>query len=86
VPRDVENLVLILNGREPTKIQYAQMWLDFISKYSSSLRNIALVLLGKEDCDNDWLLPYMASHGGRVKFAFLGEYYYQADDLTIIQT
>lgn len=85
VPRDVENLVLILNGREPTKIQYAQMWLDFISKYSSSLRNIALVLLGKEDCDNDWLLPYMASHGGRVKFAFLVYDSLLIDDETFFQ-
>jgi len=92
VPRDVNNLVLVLNGREAGKQQFARMWLDFVADLvvngdkndqeavkgeeekageSTKLRNVGVVLLGREDCDNDWLLPYMARNGGVVKFAFV---------------
>lgn len=90
VPRDIVNLVLVLNGREAAKQQFARMWLDFVadlvvnknnkdaakegeeeSSPRSSLKNVGVVLLGREDCDNDWMLPYMAKNGGVVKFAFI---------------
>ncbi|KAJ9583399.1 hypothetical protein L9F63_022265, partial [Diploptera punctata] len=34
-------------------------------------RAVAVVLLGNEKCDNDWILPYVRSQGGLVNVVFL---------------
>jgi hypothetical protein len=70
VPKNVENLVLILNGREQSKIELAQLWLDYLPNYEL-LQNVAVMLLGNEQCDNDWIKPYLATNGGRVQFVFI---------------
>lgn len=67
---NVEYLVLVLNGREESKIAFARTWLDYLS-YLPILRAAAVVMLGNENCNNDWLLPYMEFKGGRIKVAFL---------------
>ena len=93
VPRDVANLVLVLNGREPAKQQFARMWLDFIAdlivnnneNHPSALKNVGVVLLGREDCDNDWILPYMTRAGGVLKFAFVVYDTSLVDDVDIFQ-
>ena len=107
VPRDIVNLVLVLNGRESAKQQFARMWLDFVADLivnknvenkqdgaenhngdnpsSSTLKNVGVVLLGREDCDNDWLLPYMTRAGGVVKFAFVVYDTNLVDDVDIFQ-
>ncbi|XP_013794648.1 transmembrane protein 5-like [Limulus polyphemus] len=69
-PSDVENLILILNGRNEEKVTFAKVWLEFLPKLKY-LKNVALVLLGNEQCHNDWLLPYMSFNGGRVNVTFL---------------
>lgn len=69
-PEDTENLVLVLNGRAPAKVSFAKMWLDSLRELPS-LKNVAVVLLGNEQCNNNFLLPYMQSHGGPVKVAFV---------------
>ena len=69
VPRDTKSLVLVLNGREQTKIQFARSWLDSLDSLTK-LKNVAVVLLGNEQCDNKWFLWYMQNRGGPAKVAF----------------
>ncbi|KAJ8301086.1 LOW QUALITY PROTEIN: hypothetical protein KUTeg_020073 [Tegillarca granosa] len=70
VPKTTQNLVLILNGREESKINYSKQWLNFLSNLPK-LKNVAVVLLGNEECLNDWIHPYLKINGGIVKFVFL---------------
>ena len=70
VPEDTKNLVLVINGREPTKISFAKMWLDSLYDLHN-LKNVAVVLLGNEQCNNDWLMPHMQKHGGLIRVAFV---------------
>lgn len=66
----MENLILVLNGREPSKIDFAKLWLDHLPTFRQ-LRNVAVFLLGNEQCDNEWIKPYMEFMGGIVKFVYL---------------
>ncbi|XP_069100893.1 ribitol-5-phosphate xylosyltransferase 1-like [Argopecten irradians] len=83
-PKYAQNVVLVLNGREPAKIAFAKTWLDYLPSLPN-LQNAAVVLLGNEQCDNDWLKPYMERHNGLVKLAFItydsseidNKYFYQ---------
>ncbi|KAL5014767.1 hypothetical protein ScPMuIL_009037, partial [Solemya velum] len=70
VPKETENLLLVLNGREPSKIDFAKLWLDFLPRLTQ-LKNVAVVLLGNEQCNNNWIKPYMELRGGPIKFVFL---------------
>ena len=70
VPKDKENLLLVLNGREPDKVEFAKTWLNSL-KTLSQLKNVALLLLGNEQCNNSWLYPFMHYNNGPVKFVFL---------------
>ena len=70
VSEDAQNAVLFINGREPKKVKFAKTWLDAV-KQMHKLRNFAVVLLGNEQCNNNWLLPYMRINGGFIKFAFI---------------
>uniref|UniRef100_A0A1B6FS31 Uncharacterized protein n=1 Tax=Cuerna arida TaxID=1464854 RepID=A0A1B6FS31_9HEMI len=70
VPQNVQYLVLVLNGRSPDKVKQAEEWLRYLKKLKQ-LRKVCLVLLGSEQCENDWILPYMVSRGGTVDVAFL---------------
>ena len=69
-PQETENLLLILNGRETEKVTFAKSWLDSLKRFPR-LQNVALLLLGDEQCNNSWLQPYMDYNGGRVKLVFL---------------
>ncbi len=70
VPQDVTDLVIVLNGREDSKIEFSTVWLNYI-KNLPDLKNVAMVLLGNEMCDNSWIESFMTQHGGFVKAAFL---------------
>ncbi|XP_021922540.1 transmembrane protein 5-like [Zootermopsis nevadensis] len=70
VPSDVQYLVLVLNGRSEEKIMSSKMWLDYLPLYQN-LKKLAVVLLGNERCDNNWILPYVRSRGGRIDLVFL---------------
>ncbi|XP_070193466.1 ribitol-5-phosphate xylosyltransferase 1-like [Littorina saxatilis] len=70
VPKDTENVLLVLNGREASKVDFAKMWLDFLPSLPR-LRNAAVVLLGNEQCRNSWLLPYLKLPGSRLRSVFL---------------
>lgn len=84
VPSDTENAILVLNGREESKIDYARMWLDYLPNLEY-LKNVAVVLLGNEQCNNDWIKPYMFNNGGMVKMVFLVYDSPDVDDQTFFQ-
>ncbi|KAL0968492.1 hypothetical protein UPYG_G00267570 [Umbra pygmaea] len=73
VPLDTDSVVLVLNGREQQKISYATRWLQHVQTLMQvhAVRRVAVVLLGSERCTNDWLSPYLRSHGGFVDLLFL---------------
>lgn len=70
VPTNVENLVLVLNGRDENKVNHAKSWLKYI-EYLHHLRNLGIVILGNEECRNSWIYPFLHRNGGPVKFVFL---------------
>lgn len=70
VPKDTQNLVLSLNVRDFTKIDTAKAWLDALAGFPQ-LKNVAVLLLGNEQCDNEWIKSYLAANNGRVKFVFV---------------
>ena len=71
IPKDSSNAVLVLNGREASKVFVARRWLDYIVEHSSQFSNVAVVLLGNEQCNNSWIMKYMSRSGGPVKAAFV---------------
>ena len=70
VPHDVQHLVLVLNGREPAKVDFAIEWLEFLSELKH-LRRVVLVLLGNEKCENQWAWRYLKGDGGPVDLVYV---------------
>ncbi|KAK9399652.1 transmembrane protein 5 [Crotalus adamanteus] len=70
---EAETVVLILNGREEGKIAYATQWLHYAQTLvqTHKLQHVAVVLLGNEQCKNEWIYPYLKSYGGFVERFFL---------------
>ncbi|ETE59683.1 Transmembrane protein 5 [Ophiophagus hannah] len=70
---EAETIVLILNGREEGKISYATQWLHYARTLMQThkLQHVAVVLLGNEQCKNEWIYPYLKSYGGFVELFFL---------------
>ncbi|XP_042191349.1 ribitol-5-phosphate xylosyltransferase 1 [Callorhinchus milii] len=73
IPLDAESLVLVLNGREEGKIMFATQWLQYVQTLlqTHKLQHVAVVLLGNEQCNNQWIEPYLKKHGGFVDLLFL---------------
>ncbi|XP_073863437.1 ribitol-5-phosphate xylosyltransferase 1 isoform X4 [Macaca fascicularis] len=70
---DVNNVVLILNGREKAKIFYATQWLLYAQNLVQiqKLQHLAVVLLGNEHCNNEWINPFLKRNGGFVELLFI---------------
>ncbi|KAM4747657.1 ribitol-5-phosphate xylosyltransferase 1 [Rhinophrynus dorsalis] len=70
---ETENVVLVLNGREEAKISFASQWLHYAKTLveNHKLQHIAVVLLGSEQCNNDWISPYLKKNGGIVEILFV---------------
>ncbi|XP_032078040.1 ribitol-5-phosphate xylosyltransferase 1 [Thamnophis elegans] len=70
---EADTVVLILNGREEGKIAYATQWLQYAQTLMQThkLQHVAVVLLGNEQCKNEWIFPYLKSYGGFVELFFL---------------
>ncbi|KAM7328325.1 hypothetical protein ACRRTK_012417 [Alexandromys fortis] len=70
---DVDNVVLVLNGREKTKIFHATQWLLYTQNLmqTQKLQHLAVVLLGNEQCDNDWIMQFLRRNGGFVDLLFI---------------
>lgn len=83
VPKMSKNVVLILNGRVEEKVKFAKMWLKSLENFPD-IRNVAVIMLGNEQCNNNWLLPYMVKNGGLVKIAYI-VYDVQNQDPSIFQ-
>ena len=69
---DNERVVLILNAREPDKLAKAREWLELLATMPK-LKAVALLVLGREDCNNDaWLQPYLAQpQTYKLRFVYL---------------
>ncbi|OCT87515.1 hypothetical protein XELAEV_18021209mg [Xenopus laevis] len=70
---ETENVVLVLNGREEAKISFATQWLQYTKTLieGHKLKHLAVVLLGNEQCNNDWIRPYLKKSGGIVDLLFV---------------
>lgn len=73
VPLDMNSLVVVLNGREQQKISYSTRWLEHVQTMiqSNTVAHVAVVLLGSEQCNNNWISPYLKRNGGFVELLFL---------------
>ncbi|TRY82839.1 hypothetical protein DNTS_022055 [Danionella cerebrum] len=73
VPPEPGSVVLVLNGREQQKISSSIQWLQHVQALvqTRSISRVAVVLLGNEQCNNDWLRSYLKRHGGFVDVLFL---------------
>lgn len=73
VPLDMNSLVLVLNGREQQKVSYSTRWLEHVQSMvqSHTVSHVAVVLLGNEHCNNDWIEPYLKRNGGFVELLFV---------------
>lgn len=72
VDHNVTNLILILNGREPCKVKESKKWLQplLVHKTVFNLKNLGIIILGDEHCNNEWLLYYYYKYGKTLKFIF----------------
>uniref|UniRef100_A0A8C5Q9F7 SLIT-ROBO Rho GTPase activating protein 1 n=1 Tax=Leptobrachium leishanense TaxID=445787 RepID=A0A8C5Q9F7_9ANUR len=70
---EAENVVLVLNGREEAKISFASQWLYYTQTLveNHKLQHVAAVLLGNEQCENNWIRPYLKKHGGFLDLLFV---------------
>lgn len=73
VPPDTDSVVLVLNGREQQKISYSVQWLQHVQSLiqARTISRVAVVLLGNEQCNNNWISPYLKRNGGFVDLLFL---------------
>uniref|UniRef100_A0A8C4WYQ0 Ribitol xylosyltransferase 1 n=1 Tax=Eptatretus burgeri TaxID=7764 RepID=A0A8C4WYQ0_EPTBU len=80
-------VVLVLNGREQSKVTVAQEWLRYLGEQvrGGGVTEAALVLLGNERCENDWLRPFLRKHGGFVEPVFLVYDSQWTDEHTVFQ-
>ncbi|CAG0918733.1 unnamed protein product [Notodromas monacha] len=62
-------VILILNGRTRPKAEDALRWISRISELK--LEYIAVILLGSEDCDNEWLTRRLRINGGMLDDIFV---------------
>ncbi|XP_045320928.1 ribitol-5-phosphate xylosyltransferase 1 isoform X2 [Leopardus geoffroyi] len=72
-PVGVNNVVLILNGREKAKVFYATQWLLYAQNLvqTQKLQHLAVVLLGNEHCHNEWISQFLKRNGGFVELLFI---------------
>ncbi|XP_077049678.1 ribitol-5-phosphate xylosyltransferase 1 [Siphateles boraxobius] len=87
VSLDTDSVVLVLNGREQQKISYSIQWLQHVQGLvqARTVSRVAVVLLGNERCNNDWISPYLKRHGGFVDLLFLVYDSFWVNDKDIFQ-
>lgn len=73
VPLEMNSLVLVLNGREQQKVSYSTRWLEHVQTLvqSHTVSHVAVVLLGNEQCNNEWITPHLKRNGGFIDLLFL---------------
>lgn len=80
----VRNLVLVVNGRSQEKITRARLWLDYLPMYPN-LKNTAVVILGDEQCRNEWIERYLRSRGGLIDILLVVYDWSKVDNKEIFQ-
>ncbi|XP_012565809.2 ribitol-5-phosphate xylosyltransferase 1 [Hydra vulgaris] len=71
-PKDIKDLVVILNGREEKKINASLKWLNSLlnKKLFPLLQNLGIIMLGNEQCNNSWLID-LCKQALKIKFVFI---------------
>ncbi|XP_065656857.1 ribitol-5-phosphate xylosyltransferase 1 [Hydra vulgaris] len=71
-PKDIKDLVVILNGREEKKINASLTWLNSLlnKKLFPLLQNLGIIMLGNEQCNNSWLID-LCKQALKIKFVFI---------------
>ncbi|XP_055336316.1 ribitol-5-phosphate xylosyltransferase 1-like isoform X1 [Paramacrobiotus metropolitanus] len=64
------HVVLVVNGRTEGKVLRARQWLEVTAR-SPLVENVGLVLLGNEQCNNEWLLWYLESSKYKIRVVFI---------------
>lgn len=84
---EAENVVLVLNGREKAKIAYATQWLHYAQTLiqTHKIQRVAVVLLGNEQCNNEWIQPYLKRNGGFVNLLFVTYDYVLVNEEDVFQ-
>ncbi|KGL75212.1 Transmembrane protein 5, partial [Tinamus guttatus] len=84
---EAEHVVLVLNGREEAKVAHAAQWLLYAQTliHTRRIRHVAVVLLGNEQCHNEWIRPYLKRNGGFVSLLFVTYDYPLANEEDIFQ-
>ncbi|NXD07715.1 RXLT1 xylosyltransferase, partial [Nothocercus nigrocapillus] len=84
---EAEHVVLVLNGREEAKVAHAAQWLLYAQTLIQTrrIRHVAVVLLGNEQCHNEWIWPYLKRNGGFVSLLFVTYDYPLANEEDIFQ-
>ncbi|GAV03003.1 hypothetical protein RvY_13494 [Ramazzottius varieornatus] len=67
---DARDVVLVLNGRTDEKVARSRRWLEAVPT-ATSVRNVAVILLGNEQCENEWLLWYLESPKYLIRAVFV---------------
>ncbi|XP_024082190.1 UDP-D-xylose:ribitol-5-phosphate beta1,4-xylosyltransferase-like isoform X2 [Cimex lectularius] len=70
VPQTVEYLILILNGHTLEHVTNALNWLEYIPQLTS-LKKLAVIVLGSENCEDNWITKYLKSKGGPIDVLFM---------------
>ena len=79
------NLVLVLNGRDRHKVKTAIDWIQAVDKVKQNVKNVGLILLGDEQCRNNWIKQYLQTNGGFIKFLFVVYDWKSIDNKSIYQ-
>ena len=61
------NLILAVNGRDKNVQEHAKDWIDTALSLPH-VKNLALLVLGEETCENDWLTEYLSNDAIKVVF------------------
>ena len=67
VPQQTEAAVLVVDGSSDSGKKDALHWMESIErKLFPRLKKLIVLMLGDENCNNDWIRTYMSSHNGPV--------------------
>ena len=78
------NLILILNGRTKSSVQNAKSFLNKLNSFKNQI-NLGVLLLGNENCFNNWIKSYLEINEGLIKFLFIVYDWNQIDNEIIYQ-
>ncbi|XP_073984527.1 ribitol-5-phosphate xylosyltransferase 1-like [Rhodnius prolixus] len=70
LPQNVRYLILVLNGRTSEHSLKALEWLEYLYRLQA-LRKLAVILLGNEGCEDDWIVKHLKSKGGIIDVLFI---------------